>query len=349
MNRYVLFVALASIGLSIARESQAAIIHESAHLGATGLSESGVPALHDGQYIGSRFSLSGLTMVESVGGHLVGSSVPFDQSLFAAIVFLSSPTALPSGSPFDMTTVTTTVFTPPYPSDDVLVPLTVTLNPGHYGLIFGVGHFGAIGPGGAMPSNNFDIQGSASYFHWSIWGPSWFDENVSGLSGFRFVVTGRVIPEPGSIALFVLGSLCACGFDKASATPQFIESPAARYFRRASRSDGKTCNSTVADDLDSVSNGAAQAAPLSMTLDSSQSFLTVRRNLDFSLGGNFNLIPLSEQGAGSRTASYSGPSLNSPQGLCLSRRNVRWSMARVRHTHSRRQRRPRLVAQCKLM
>jgi hypothetical protein len=215
MNRSVLFFTLVLVGLSIAAESQAAIIHESAILGTTGLSEFGSPALHEGQYIGSRFSVGEVTMVESVGGHIVGSSVGGDESYFAAIVSLSSATALPSGSPFDMTTVATTVFTPPYPSDDVLVPLAVTLNPGHYGLIFGLGQFGAGSSGsGAMPNNNVDIPGSASYFHWYIFADSWLDQSVGFLSGLRFVVTGRVIPEPSSFALFGLGSLGACSFYK---------------------------------------------------------------------------------------------------------------------------------------
>jgi PEP-CTERM motif-containing protein len=213
MNRFMSLAAIVLVVLAIASTAQADIIFESAILGPTGFTVP-VPSITDGQFLGSRFSVGSTVKVRSVGGHLEGFS---GSLLFAAIVSLSSPTALPSGSPFDMTTVATVVFRPPFPSDDILVPLSVKLNPGNYGLIFGLGQFGAVGGGGGMPENNIDIHGSAPYFAW-VAGSAW--EDASALEGFlhdlRFVVTGNVVPEPGSITLFGLGSLCFCGFCRPS-------------------------------------------------------------------------------------------------------------------------------------
>jgi hypothetical protein len=84
----------------------------------------------------------------------------------------------------------------------VLVPLSATLNPGHYALIFGSGEFGANSYASGMQTNNIDIPGAASYFQWFI-GPEapegvWRDIPVSYASGLRFVVTGSVIPEPAT-------------------------------------------------------------------------------------------------------------------------------------------------------
>jgi hypothetical protein len=191
------------LGLNVAHDTRAAIIHESATLGATGLPVIG-PSVSATLYRGSRFSVDSIVKVEAVGGHIVGTP----GNLFATIVSLSSPTALPSGNPFDMTTVATTLFDPPELSDDILVPLSATLNPGHYALIFGSPLIG--GSEGVMPDNNMDIPGSASYFVWSaLQGERWID--VPQATNHRFVVTGFVIPEPSSIALAGLVFFAAGG------------------------------------------------------------------------------------------------------------------------------------------
>jgi hypothetical protein len=129
-------------GLAALPARAADLIHASAYLGNTGVPDNyGL----NSSYLGSRFSVPSVTQVESVGGHFGGR----EGTLFAAIVSLSGPAALPSGSPFDDDTLlASTVFTAPDPSDDILVPLSVTLNPGHYGLIFGSDRLGAAGNGG---------------------------------------------------------------------------------------------------------------------------------------------------------------------------------------------------------
>jgi len=172
----------------------AIIIHESAILGPTGQT-SGFTL--GSQYLGSRFHVDRLVEVEAVGGHMFLFQ---PGQLFGAIVSLSGPTALPSGNPFDATTLATVLFTPPPLSDDILVPLAVTLSPGDYALIFGGEQFGASGQG-AMPFNNIDIPGHASYFRWDQKDQLWRN---SFQGNTRFVVTGA-IPEPGMFALMLFG------------------------------------------------------------------------------------------------------------------------------------------------
>jgi hypothetical protein len=173
--------------------AQAAIIHESATLGPTG-SRSGA-TLISGIFVGSRFSLTNTVQVTEIGGHLVEFE---GGSLFGAIIGLSSPTALPSGRPFDPGEVlASTTFTAPSFSEDVLIPLSVTLPPGDYALVFGSGLFGATGRG-AMPLNNTDIPGSASYFTWFGNPNVWMDTQFRNL---RFVVLGNPAPAPGTTPL----------------------------------------------------------------------------------------------------------------------------------------------------
>jgi hypothetical protein len=149
------------------------------------------------QYLGSRFSLTQPVQVQAIGGHFLVDG----GSLFGAIVSLSSPSALPSGSPFDTTTIATVTFTLPlYEDADVSIPLSVELQPGNYALIFGSGQFGASGFGG-MANDNTDIPGQASYFWWG--NNQWYNDTIDNT---RFVVYGEVVPEPGTIALFAMAS-----------------------------------------------------------------------------------------------------------------------------------------------
>jgi len=134
--------------------------------------------------------------VDAIGGHLCEYQVS-DGLFFGMIVSLSGPNALPSGSPFDTTTLATTDFMANWPSTDLLTPLSVVLPPGDYALIFG-GHVGAQG---GMPDTNTDIPGQASYFWWDGFGSNWYD---GGFRNTRFVVTGTVIPEPSTLIIWSL-------------------------------------------------------------------------------------------------------------------------------------------------
>lgn len=185
-------------GLSYPASVRAGLIHESALLGDTG-QWSGYSL--GSQYLGSRFSVDSPVRVEAVGGHILG----FGKGgfLFAAIVSLSSADALPSGMPFDETTMAVALFSPPpYPSKDILIPMSVRLDPGYYALVFGGEQFGASGEG-ALPINNIDIPGHASYFRWDAQDQDWRN---SSQGRKRFVVIGNVVPAPGAFFLGTLGA-----------------------------------------------------------------------------------------------------------------------------------------------
>ncbi len=177
------------------------IIHESATMVA--VEQLGGFVLAEGQFLGSRFSVSTAVTVQQIGGHIGG----FDfGNLFGTIVSLSSPSALPSSDPFDGTTFASTTFTAALPSADIRTPLDATLAAGDYALIFGgSGQSGATV--GFMPRFNMDLLG-ASYFFWN--GFAWTD---GAISGTRFVVEGTVetvVPEPSTLLLLgtaVLGLL----------------------------------------------------------------------------------------------------------------------------------------------
>jgi hypothetical protein len=139
--------------------------------------------------------------------------------VIASIVSLTGPNALPSGMPFDSTTLGSAAFLPPSVSADVRVPLSVSLGPGWYGLIFSI-----TGPGAAtMPNNNTDLPG-ATYFFWTgvpvpcpVCPPMPFQWRDSGSqTGERFVVEGNFaptsVPEPKAAALMGPGCSSACLF-----------------------------------------------------------------------------------------------------------------------------------------
>jgi hypothetical protein len=201
MNRSVLCLALLVAMFTVAGQAHGLIIHESATLGSTG--QTAGTNISSVQFLGSRFHIDTTTKVTHIGGHMGITG----GDLFGVIVSLSDPTLsnpnpLPSGSPFDSSEiVASTTFNPGSPSSDFLTPLSVTLSVGYYALIFGSGQFGTMGQG-FMTTNNTDISGQASYFHWNSSG--WID---GGFVNTRFVVTGNPIPEPTTLCLMGFGLL----------------------------------------------------------------------------------------------------------------------------------------------
>jgi len=199
-------VCAVAIGLVMSTVVNAVVIHESATLGPTGVTFG--YGIGDPTFLGSRFSITDTVSVDNVGGHLVQIEGNEGDTIFAAIISLSSSTALPTGSPFNTSELmASTTFSIPFLSDDVLTPLSVTLAPGDYALIFGSDLFGANGTG-AMPNNNSDISGSASYFWWN--GSNWSNTSFN-VGDLRFVVTGTVVPIPAAVWLFGSGLLGLVG------------------------------------------------------------------------------------------------------------------------------------------
>lgn len=192
----VSLVSLGAVGIA------QAVTLESAKLGSTGQTGgyqiSFSPVNNAAQFPGWKFQLDTTFEITSVGGHL-GISDP-NKTLFAAIVDLNSPDALPQGEPFAPGDIlASTTFSPTYPSSDIKTPLSVTLSPGTYGLVFGGGLFGATGgeflQEGFIPTSNSSVPG-ATYFDYTccvsfagepyrgIWRTSNFLNNA------RFVVEG---------------------------------------------------------------------------------------------------------------------------------------------------------------
>ena len=187
-------------------QAHASVIFESADLGPTG--QPGVGALIGvEQYLGSRFQVTSTVNVEQIGGHMARRDIGNDL-FFGAILSIAGENALPSGNPVDGNWLASTTFDPGTPSTDVRTPLSVTLTPGWYALIFGSGQFGTTGRG-AMPENDTNDVNSDYYFFWdgnnSVW-------NDAGGAHKRFVVEGTFdsadpVPEPSTFALAALGLL----------------------------------------------------------------------------------------------------------------------------------------------
>lgn len=175
------------------------VVLESAELGATG--RIGGTSVTTAQFVGWRFQTDQTLAVDRVGGHLLSfPDRPGD--IFAALVRLQSINSVPLGAPFTPEeVVATTTFRPPFPSDEVLVPLAAPLTPGSYALVFGTGLFGATGEGAIHNGDDQpDIPPTdiSSFIFWSIpfFGqpPQW---RLNLASHMRFVIEAQVIALPG--------------------------------------------------------------------------------------------------------------------------------------------------------
>jgi hypothetical protein len=189
-------LSLAIACASALHYAHAITIYESATLGRTGpYANSGYDI--DTQCLGWRFHLDAPFQVQAIGGNISGSG-----TFFGAIAPLSSPSALPSGTPFDDTTIAVTTFRGPGDATDITIPLSALLVPGDYALIFGSEQFGTSGSG-TMSFFNQDLPGSSPYLVWhdQSHGSYWAYEQISGI---RFVVKGLVVPEPNAVALLAV-------------------------------------------------------------------------------------------------------------------------------------------------
>ncbi len=159
-------------------------------------------ALDQFQYEGCRFHVSQLTLVDHVGGDAGGD--PGSGQLFAAIAALTSPNGFPDLTPKEFQPLAITTFVPSLADGDKLVPLSVLLPTGDYGLIFGSDRFGATGNGGVSRQHVETLQ--ASFFQGSIESTTsngvW--NNDSGLHNERFLVFGTTVPEPAASMMVIL-------------------------------------------------------------------------------------------------------------------------------------------------
>jgi hypothetical protein len=181
--------------------ARAAIILETASY--TGNDPGDYPVQGDGtndnsRFIGARFSLSGETLITSVG---VGLGSFGDGTMFAAIVPLAGPDANPSVDPASLASIAlgSVVFAVPSNTSDVSAGLSLDLAAGDYAVVFGSGLFGADGVG-PISSGNTTI-GDPSLFQ-SLFSADWQAQSADGI---RIVVEGTPVPEPASAALLIAG------------------------------------------------------------------------------------------------------------------------------------------------
>lgn len=193
--------------------AQTPVLLESATLGATGLDWG--TSITEAQFVGWRFEISTPLEVEAIGGHLLGFPAVGNGQIFGALIRLASIDVFPAGDPFTPEeTVASVIFQPPFPSAEVLVPLSVALEPGAYALVFGSDLFGATGNGGIPnPSDQADIPPTTidSYIFYGIPGPSqapiWRGPLASQM---RFLVSGTTpapVPTLGPAGLGTLALL----------------------------------------------------------------------------------------------------------------------------------------------
>lgn len=196
---------------------RAEILFESGMLGPTGVTWDDIVAETVGGtnvrsvvFTGVRFELHEPVITTQIGGHFLqhpGGNPNGDGSFFGAIVALDDENDFPDTG--DLSTpdvVGATLLTFPNPSDEVLGDLSLQLDSGWYALVFGSGLFGATAEGVAI-RNNPDI-GDPSYIGWQF-GSGWL--NITELSTIfvdhRFVLIGRVVPEPAAALMFMCGIL----------------------------------------------------------------------------------------------------------------------------------------------
>jgi hypothetical protein len=213
-----LAVCIATTTLSLATvianpQVAKSITLESATLG----SLSGLPGvlINELQFLGWRFQVNNTLQVTDIGGHFTGEGAG---ELFGTIVPLPNPNAFPQVLPRELEKISlaATTFSIPSSGDTneksvvFLTPLSVTLNPGNYALIFGSGLFGAEFATETMPfPDDQKAFPSTSYFFAddaSIW------KELTD-TDLYFVVKGELgsstsIPENSStFYLLVIGAL----------------------------------------------------------------------------------------------------------------------------------------------
>ena len=101
---------------------------ESASLGPTGVTFPGPVIFNNffgSQFYGVRFEVTAPIQVTAVGAHIAGNPNAVS-SLFAAIVGLSSATAMPVGSPVS-TPLASATFYAPVGSTDLRIPLSLSM------------------------------------------------------------------------------------------------------------------------------------------------------------------------------------------------------------------------------
>jgi hypothetical protein len=210
-------ISLVSVGLlatallALPAPARAGLIYESATTAITGpikSTESGIEA-DSSFFSGVNFFVSSTAQVQDIGGHFFVPFVAGNNEIFGAIVRVNSATDPPipadlSGS--DVLGTTLITLPPALDSENVSGPLSLTLTPGWYAVIFGSGKFGAtselasaITLSDGQPANT---NGVVTYALSQSDGTQIFQA-----AGARYFVDGQLtsIPEPSAALLLLIG------------------------------------------------------------------------------------------------------------------------------------------------
>lgn len=199
IGRRSVAAAIALLAASLSSMAKAGTVYESAtYTGA----DTGEYILSNNDLIGAAFTLTQKTTITAIGAQFGG--FPSGQ-IFGAIVPVSSSTLLPTfaSSGIEANSLAHVVFSvPTVTAIDLAESLSVTLNAGTYGVVFGSGAFGANGNAGLGFLNN--PVGSPNLFR-SFFSNDW---DAFGDTGVRLFVEGNAVgavPEPSTWAMMMIG------------------------------------------------------------------------------------------------------------------------------------------------
>jgi len=210
MRRFYLTVCLLALCAMLTACPQVrgeSILFESGTLGETGLVQGTVAGTNvsPSVYTGVRFEVTEPVLTSQVGGHFVSAT---GGTFFGAIVALDDENDFPdSGDLMSDDVLGATELAFPTLSDEAFSNLTLRLEPGWYGLVFGSGLFGTAGDGAAL-RNNIDI-GVPTYIGGQPSGPGVWSDITAVFTDHRFVVRGEMVPEPTASTLLIAGCVCA--------------------------------------------------------------------------------------------------------------------------------------------
>jgi len=224
MRRLVCSAIVAALCVAASARADS-ILYESATNGG-GTNDGGGVLILSTQFLASEFTLSSAATITNIIGQVQNFGDPqTPNNFFMTLLQLSGP-GIPNnlvGDPFGGTTqLDTTTFSaaPSTTSQEVSFPVSISVSPGTYAVVFGSGLFGspvtAAGymPDGSSGSGNV-VQPGANLFIWFPNTPPLVFANARwsdlGNLGQRFVVEGTV-PEPSSILLVAFGLITLVAF-----------------------------------------------------------------------------------------------------------------------------------------